>query len=209
MHESVCPELPWANSSNPTLLHNQWEEKRIAEITAMTIDECSAIFSKALPLTEKERNHRRRTSQRDPPTAPFLKRSRPALSHTGPHRSHPVRRRIAARAPRLPNRLGLVGVTYVLDEPSIGLHPRDNQKLLQTLKHLRDMGNTVIVVEHDEETICEADHIVDLGPLAGQWAARSSSMALRRAACSSSDSLTAPIFQGEKQIPIPKKRRNC
>ena len=63
---------------------------------------------------------------------------------------------------------GLVGATYVLDEPSIGLHPRDNTKLLITLKSLRDKGNTVIVVEHDEETIREADTIVDVGPLAGQ-----------------------------------------
>ena len=72
---------------------------------------------------------------------------------------------------------GLVGITYILDEPSIGLHPRDNQKLIETLKHLRDMGNTVIVVEHDEETIWEADRIVDFGPGAGSKGVKLSSMA--------------------------------
>ena len=63
---------------------------------------------------------------------------------------------------------GLVGVAYILDEPSIGLHQRDNDKLLATLKHLRDLGNSVIVVEHDEDTMLEADHIVDIGPGAGE-----------------------------------------
>ena len=67
---------------------------------------------------------------------------------------------------------GLTGVLYVLDEPSIGLHQRDNHRLLDTLKQLRDLGNTVIVVEHDEETIREADHVVDLGPGAGGTAGR-------------------------------------
>ena len=70
---------------------------------------------------------------------------------------------------RLATQIGsqLRGVLYVLDEPSIGLHPRDNKKLLETLRHLRDLGNTVLVVEHDEETIEKADYVVDLGPLAG------------------------------------------
>ena len=62
---------------------------------------------------------------------------------------------------------GLVGVTYILDEPSIGLHQRDNQRLIGTLTYLRDLGNTVIVVEHDEEAICSADHVLDIGPGAG------------------------------------------
>ena len=64
---------------------------------------------------------------------------------------------------------GLVGVVYVLDEPSIGLHQKDNDRLIRTLKGLRDLGNTVIVVEHDEQTILLADHVIDMGPLAGKW----------------------------------------
>jgi len=75
---------------------------------------------------------------------------------------------------RLATQIGssLVGVLYILDEPSIGLHQRDNARLLQTLKHLRDIGNTVLVVEHDEETILEADHVIDMGPAPASTAVR-------------------------------------
>ncbi len=103
---------------------------------------------------------------------------------------------------------GLVGATYVLDEPSIGLHPRDNNKLLLTLKSLRDKGNTVIVVEHDEETICAADTIVDVGPLAGQnWAGKIivHGGIARPARLPRLDHRSLSL--GKRKIPIPKKRR--
>ena len=102
---------------------------------------------------------------------------------------------------------GLVGITYILDEPSIGLHPRDNKKLIHTLKHLRDMGNTVIVVEHDEETIWEADRVVDFGPGPGVAAERSSSTATWQTCLKITNSITAAYLTGRLQIPIPKKRR--
>src|SRR5690625_2750675 len=102
---------------------------------------------------------------------------------------------------------GLTGVLYVLDEPSIGLHPRDNERLLKTLMHLRDLDNTLIVVEHDEETIRAADYIVDLGPAAGvhggEVVAAGTPAELER----SSESLTAAYLRGEKFIAVPKKRR--
>ena len=83
---------------------------------------------------------------------------------------HPLWRRGSTCTVGLPSGCGLVGVTYVLDEPSIGLHPCDNKKLIATLKQLRDIGNTVIVVEHDEETIWEADGWLILAQVLGQWA---------------------------------------
>jgi excinuclease ABC subunit A len=103
---------------------------------------------------------------------------------------------------------GLTGVLYVLDEPSIGLHQRDNERLIQTLKHLRDLGNTVIVVEHDEETIREADYIVDIGPGAGRLGGNITFSGDQAAFKASDVSVTAKYVYGKTSIPIPKKRRS-
>lgn len=102
---------------------------------------------------------------------------------------------------------GLVGVTYILDEPSIGLHPRDNKKLIATLKQLRDVGNTVIVVEHDEETIWEADRIVDFGPGPGSMGGRILVNGSHKELLSNSDSLTGAYLSGKRTIAIPQKKR--
>ncbi len=102
---------------------------------------------------------------------------------------------------------GLVGVLYVLDEPSIGLHQRDNQRLLETLKGLRDLGNTVLVVEHDEETIRSADFIVDLGPGAGVHGGYVVAEGSLQAILDSPKSLTGAYLRGDIQIPVPKTRR--
>lgn len=102
---------------------------------------------------------------------------------------------------------GLVGTTYILDEPSIGLHPRDNQKLLETLKVLKAKGNTVIVVEHDEETILEADHIVDVGPLAGKNGGEIVVSGSLEDLLSSQKSITGGYLSGRLKIPVPEKRR--
>jgi len=101
---------------------------------------------------------------------------------------------------------GLVGVMYILDEPSIGLHQRDNQRLLSTLTHLRDIGNTVIVVEHDEEAILSADHVVGLGPGAGVRGGRIVVAGTPDEVCNSSESLTGQYLSGKRKIPIPEKR---
>ncbi len=102
---------------------------------------------------------------------------------------------------------GLVGVTYILDEPSIGLHPRDNKKLIATLKELRDVGNTVIVVEHDEETIWEADRVVDFGPGPGELGGKILVNGSLKELLENPDSVTGAYLSGKKTIPIPKKRR--
>ena len=101
---------------------------------------------------------------------------------------------------------GLVGVTYVLDEPSIGLHQRDNEKLIKTLNNLKNLGNTVIVVEHDEEAIRCADHIIDIGPGAGKHGGKICAEGTLKDILKNKNSITAQYLSGEKEIEIPKKR---
>jgi excinuclease ABC subunit A len=110
---------------------------------------------------------------------------------------------------RLATQIGsrLMGVLYVLDEPSIGLHPRDNDRLLTTLKGLRDLGNTVLVVEHDDDTIRSADWIIDLGPGAGVHGGRLIAEGDLQAILNNKDSLTGAYLSGRKKVPLPKERR--
>ncbi len=103
---------------------------------------------------------------------------------------------------------GLQGVLYVLDEPSIGLHQRDNDKLIATLKHLRDLKNTVLVVEHDEDTMRAADYIVDIGPGAGKNGGRLVAVGTPEEIAKDKNSLTGRYLSGAETIPVPKKRRN-
>ncbi|MBR6787710.1 MAG: excinuclease ABC subunit UvrA [Clostridia bacterium] len=102
---------------------------------------------------------------------------------------------------------GLVGVLYILDEPSIGLHQRDNARLLQTLKHLRDLGNTLIVVEHDEDTLRAADYLVDIGPGAGEHGGRIVAHGTMEDLMAEPESITGDYLSGRKSIAIPTKRR--
>ena len=104
---------------------------------------------------------------------------------------------------------GLVGVMYVLDEPSIGLHQRDNERLLKTLTHLRDLGNTVLVVEHDEDAIREADYIVDIGPGAGVHGGQVIAAGTMQDILDSEDSLTGKYLSGREKIEVPKKRNSA
>ena len=103
---------------------------------------------------------------------------------------------------------GLSGVLYVLDEPSIGLHQRDNAKLIKTLKQLRDIGNSLIVVEHDEETMREADHIVDIGPGAGVYGGEIVAQGTFEEICACENSITGQYMSGKKSIPVPSARRS-
>ena len=110
---------------------------------------------------------------------------------------------------RLATQIGsaLTGVLYVLDEPSIGLHQRDNQKLIDTLKKLRDLGNTVIVVEHDEDTIREADYVVDLGPGAGELGGMITAKGTPEDVAATPGSVTGAFLSGALTIPVPKRRK--
>lgn len=102
---------------------------------------------------------------------------------------------------------GLVGVAYILDEPSIGLHQRDNDKLIATLKHLRDLGNTLIVVEHDEDTMLAADYIVDIGPGAGELGGEVIAQGTAEQIMKNKKSITGAYLSGRIKIPVPKERR--
>src|SRR5262249_31956023 len=102
---------------------------------------------------------------------------------------------------------GLVGVLYILDEPSIGLHPRDNERVLRSLERLRDMGNTVVVVEHDEETMRAADYIVDFGPGPGVRGGQVVAAGDYAAVVGSRESLTGQYLSGARQIAVPAERR--
>lgn len=110
---------------------------------------------------------------------------------------------------RLATQIGsqLVGVLYILDEPSIGLHQRDNRRLIETLKHLRDLGNTVLVIEHDQETMEEADVLVDMGPGAGIHGGEVVAVGTPKALVRENKSLTAQYLSGKRSIPVPKQRR--
>ncbi len=110
---------------------------------------------------------------------------------------------------RLATQIGsqLVGVLYILDEPSIGLHQRDNRRLIETLKHLRDLGNTVIVIEHDQETMEEADILVDMGPGAGEHGGEIVAIGPPKTFLKNKNSLTAKYLTGELSIPVPMQRR--
>ena len=111
---------------------------------------------------------------------------------------------------RLATQIGssLMGVLYILDEPSIGLHQRDNDKLLMTLKRLRDLGNTLIVVEHDEDTMREADFVVDVGPGAGSHGGQIVAAGSLEDICTNPDSITGQYLSGAKEIPVPQNRRS-
>ena len=102
---------------------------------------------------------------------------------------------------------GLVGVAYILDEPSIGLHQRDNDKLLATLKHLRDLGNSLIVVEHDEDTMLAADYIVDIGPGAGEHGGQVVAVGNAQEIMKNPNSVTGAYLSGKIKIPVPTERK--
>jgi excinuclease ABC subunit A len=205
MHMQICPEChgerlkPYPAA---TLLNGQ----RISQLTALTVAECADFFENLI------------LSPTDTLIADeLLKEIRQRLKfllEVGLHyltldRTAPTLSGGEAQRVRLASQIGcgLVGITYILDEPSIGLHPRDNKKLIHTLKHLRDMGNTVIVVEHDEETIWEADRVVDFGPGPGSRGGEIVVNGDIAALIKSEQSLTAGYLTGRLKIPIPKKRR--
>src|SRR5205823_7685947 len=133
-----------------------------------------------------------------------LGRTYPTLSRTAATLSGGEAQRI-----RLATQIGsgLMGVLYILDEPSIGLHQRDNARLIRTLERLRDLGNTLIVVEHDEETMRAADWIVDMGPGAGEHGGRIVAQGPIETIIADRDSLTGQFLKGDRVVPVPEERR--
>jgi len=205
MHEDVC-SLCHGERLKPYPAATQISGKRIAEIAAMTIEEGYHFFSK-LKLTDQEIIIATELLKEIIERLKFL--NEVGLNYLTLDRTSPTLSGGESQRVRLASQIGcgLVGVTYVLDEPSIGLHPRDNKKLINTLKALRDIGNTVIVVEHDEETILEADHIVDFGPGPGSRGGQIIVDGSLKDLIQSKSSLTGGYISGKLKIDIPKKRR--
>jgi excinuclease ABC subunit A len=181
--------------------------KNIAEACALPIDEASAFLNSDLDLTHRERQIAERVLKEISERLRFLldvgldylTLDRPTGSLSG---GEAQRIRLATQIGA-----GLVGVLYVLDEPSIGLHQRDNHRLIETLVRLRDMGNTLIVVEHDEDTIRTADWAVDIGPGAGEHGGQVVVSGPVEDLFSSPDSLTGAYLSGRREIPLPAVRR--
>ncbi len=182
--------------------------KNIAEITALSVEKEYEFFKNLRSkLTKKEITISRQILKEIINRLKFLLDV--GLGYLTLDRESATLAGGEAQRIRLATQVGskLVGVLYVLDEPSIGLHPRDNEKLLKTLTELRDLGNTVIVVEHDEETIRSADYIIDMGPGAGEDGGYVVATGSIDEIMQEERSLTGKYLKGELQIPIPEKRR--
>ena len=181
-------------------------KKNINELTGMSIKEAHQFITK-LKLTAQEEQIAHQILKEVKQRLTFL--NNVGLDYLTLNRSAGSLSGGEAQRIRLATQIGsqLVGVLYILDEPSIGLHQRDNRKLIITLQHLRDLGNTVLVVEHDRETIEEADYVIDLGPRAGRHGGEvvCAGPAKKIEACKKS--LTGQYLSGQKTIPVPAKRR--
>jgi len=189
-----------------TVLAVKIADKSIADVTDMSIDEALAFF-RNLELPPKEEEIARLILREIDSRLKFLKEV--GLGYLTLSRSAGSLSGGEAQRIRLATQIGsnLMGVLYILDEPSIGLHQRDNQKLIATLKHLRDIGNTVVVVEHDEDTILAADYVIDIGPGAGIYGGEVTAAGTPDEIAAAKDSLTGKYLSGELTIPVPKTRR--
>ena len=205
MREIPCSVCDGARLK-PEVLAVTVGEKNIAQICELSIADC-ATFLKSISLSAREAQIAERVMKEVHARLGFLldvgldylSLARPAATLSG---GEAQRIRLATQIGS-----GLVGVLYVLDEPSIGLHQRDNRRLIETLTRLRDLGNTLIVVEHDEETIRTADWIVDIGPGAGEHGGKVVVSGSYQELIESKESITGAYLSGRKSIAVPDKRR--
>lgn len=205
MRQIPCPACNGARL-NPASLSVLINGKSIADVAALPMRDC-ADFLNNLVLTGREAQIAHQVLKEIQARLTFLldvgleylNLERPSATLSG---GEAQRIRLATQIGS-----GLVGVLYVLDEPSIGLHQRDNRRLIDTLTRLRDMGNTLIVVEHDEDTIHVADWIVDIGPGAGEHGGQVVHSGSYQDLLKNTESLTGDYLSGRKQIEVPKKRR--
>ncbi len=204
-HETTCSDCQ-GSRIKPYPSSAKIQGKTIAEITAKSVEEALFFFS-SLPLSGTSQQIAGELVKEIQERLMFL--SQVGLGYLSLDRTAPTLSGGEGQRVRLASQIGsgLVGSTYILDEPSIGLHPRDNHRLLQTLVRLKEKGNTVIVVEHDEETIALADTIVDVGPLAGKEGGRILAQGSLTEIIRNPDSLTGGYLSGRLSIPIPKKRK--
>ena len=183
-------------------------DKNIAEMCDMSVGEL-AVFLKEMSLTERQQLIGEQVLKEIKARIGFL--NDVGLEYLTLTRATGTLSGGEAQRIRLATQIGsgLVGVAYILDEPSIGLHQRDNDKLIRTLKNLRDLGNTLIVVEHDEDTMLAADHIVDIGPGAGEFGGEVVAQGTAKQIMKNRKSITGAYLSGRIRIPVPKERRRA
>src|SRR5712691_617305 len=181
--------------------------RNLFEVGELSIRDCVAVF-RTVELSERDRLIAERVFKEVLERLQFMLDV--GLDYLSLNRSSGTLAGGEAQRIRLASQIGsgLVGVLYVLDEPSIGLHQRDNQRLIETLMRLRNLGNTVIVVEHDEETIRVADHVVDIGPGAGEHGGEIIHSGTVKDLLKSKASITGQYLSGKRKIDVPKLRRN-
>ncbi len=192
----------------PESLGVKINSKNIVEISSLTIDKFLDFFNTvSTKLSDSEKEIAKQIIKEITERSKFL--IDVGLSYLTIDRNAATLAGGEAQRIRLATQIGsgLMGVLYILDEPSIGLHQRDNGRLLKTLKHLRDIGNSVIIVEHDEETMREADYLIDIGPGAGEHGGRVVCQGTPQEVMKSDCSVTADYLSGKEKIKIPKIRR--
>lgn len=206
MDEISCPECQGARLKKESL-YFKINEKNIAELSTMDIAELTEWFQ-ALPqtLSEKQKVIATEILKEINDRLKFLMDV--GLNYLSLHRSSKSLSGGEAQRIRLATQIGsqLVGVLYILDEPSIGLHQRDNERLINSLKSLRDIGNSVLVVEHDKDMIVEADYVIDIGPKAGRFGGQIISKGSPNELLKET-TITAQYLNGKMAIEVPKKRR--
>ncbi|CAN5730772.1 excinuclease ABC subunit UvrA [soil metagenome] len=205
MREVPCPECEGARF-NPFTVAVLIDGRSIAELSAMSIREAAAVLED-IELSERDRMIAEAVLKEINARLGFLLAV--GLDYLSLSRGTATLSGGEAQRIRLASQIGsgLVGVLYVLDEPSIGLHQRDNRRLIETLERLRDLGNTVIVVEHDEDTISVADHVVDIGPGAGEHGGEVVHSGTYKGLLRNERSLTGQYLAGKRSIPVPETRR--
>ncbi|MBO5105332.1 MAG: excinuclease ABC subunit UvrA [Clostridia bacterium] len=205
MSDCACPDCG-GKRLRPEALAVTVGDKNIDEVCRMSVDDALSFFEK-IEFSKRDEVIARPVCKEIKNRLNFLKSvglSYLTLSRAAGSLSGGESQRI-----RLATQIGssLMGVLYILDEPSIGLHQRDNEKLLATLSKLRDLGNTLIVVEHDEETMLAADYIVDIGPGAGVHGGEIVAAGTPKEIMQSKNSITGDYLSGRRKIPVPEKRR--
>jgi len=205
MREVDCPACKGARLK-PFTLAVTIDGRSINEFSTISIREAAEAFA-AIELTERDKLIAERVLKEINARIGFLLDV--GLDYLSLHRSSATLAGGEAQRIRLASQIGsgLVGVLYVLDEPSIGLHQRDNRRLIDTLTRLRDLGNTVLVVEHDEDTIAVADYVVDIGPGAGEHGGAVVHAGTVKQLLKNKASLTGQYLAGKKTIPVPAERR--
>lgn len=205
MSVKPCPKCHGARLK-PESLAIRIGSKNIYEVTQLNIADSQQFFS-TVELTERQQLIARQILKEIDARLGFL--NNVGLDYITLDRAAGTLSGGEAQRIRLATQIGsgLVGVLYILDEPSIGLHQRDNNRLLDTLKHLRDLGNTLLVVEHDEDTMYAADHIIDIGPLAGVHGGKVVAQGTVEDIKNCPESITGQYLSGKKSIPVPAKRR--